>query len=113
MFWLVLIYEYQTFLYLALFPLYGNKVLNCPWIFFFFGTDDMDPVTKALVCQKAEHTFAMMPCGIMDQFISVMGKEGHALLIDCRSECGNSHFLVISSIYLRREIMSTQISYLI
>ena len=42
-------------------------------------------VAKALVCQKAEHTFAGMPCGIMDQFISVMGKEGHALLIDCRS----------------------------
>ncbi|XP_062979297.1 galactokinase [Elgaria multicarinata webbii] len=47
--------------------------------------DDGDPVAKALVCQKAEHTFAMMPCGIMDQFISVMGKEGHALLLDCRS----------------------------
>ncbi|KAJ7316031.1 hypothetical protein JRQ81_002193 [Phrynocephalus forsythii] len=47
--------------------------------------DDRDLVSKALVCQKAEHTFAMMPCGIMDQFISVMGKEGHALLIDCRS----------------------------
>ncbi|KAI0210734.1 Galactokinase [Lamellibrachia satsuma] len=40
---------------------------------------------KALDCQKAEHTFAGMPCGIMDQFISVMGKTGHALLIDCRS----------------------------
>ena len=39
---------------------------------------------KALACQKAEHTFPGMPCGIMDQFISVMGKEGHALLIDCR-----------------------------
>lgn len=26
-----------------------------------------------------------MPCGIMDQFISVMGKKDHALLIDCRS----------------------------
>ena len=39
---------------------------------------------KALACQKAEHQFAGMPCGIMDQFISVMGKEGHALLIDCR-----------------------------
>ncbi|XP_044734513.1 galactokinase-like isoform X2 [Chrysoperla carnea] len=38
---------------------------------------------KALICQKAEHEFAGMPCGIMDQFISVMGKEGHALLIDC------------------------------
>ncbi|KAJ7427465.1 Galactokinase [Willisornis vidua] len=47
--------------------------------------DDGDLVAKALVCQKAEHTFAGMPCGIMDQFISVMGKEGHALLIDCRS----------------------------
>ncbi|KAK3909424.1 Galactokinase [Frankliniella fusca] len=40
---------------------------------------------KALVCQKAEHEFAGMPCGIMDQFISVMGKQGNALLIDCRS----------------------------
>lgn len=49
------------------------------------GTDDGDLVAKALACQKAEHTFAGMPCGIMDQFISVMGREGHALLIDCRS----------------------------
>lgn len=47
--------------------------------------DDGDLVAKALACQKAEHTFAGMPCGIMDQFISVMGKEGHVLLIDCRS----------------------------
>ncbi|NWY94607.1 GALK1 Galactokinase, partial [Loxia curvirostra] len=47
--------------------------------------DKGDLVAKALACQKAEHTFAGMPCGIMDQFISVMGKEGHALLIDCRS----------------------------
>ncbi|XP_041265265.1 galactokinase [Onychostruthus taczanowskii] len=47
--------------------------------------DDGDLVAKALACQKAEHTFAGMPCGIMDQFISVMGQEGHALLIDCRS----------------------------
>lgn len=39
---------------------------------------------KILRCQKAEHEFAGMPCGIMDQFISVMGKAGHALLIDCR-----------------------------
>jgi galactokinase len=38
-----------------------------------------------MVCQKAEHMFAGVPCGIMDQFISVMGIEGHALLIDCKS----------------------------
>ncbi|XP_063240981.1 galactokinase-like isoform X2 [Bacillus rossius redtenbacheri] len=43
------------------------------------------PTDKALACQKAEHEFAGMPCGIMDQFISVLGKKGNALLIDCRS----------------------------
>ncbi len=45
----------------------------------------LDPVEKALLCQKAEHEFAGMPCGIMDQFISVMGRENHLLLLDCRS----------------------------
>lgn len=40
---------------------------------------------KALACQKAEHDFANMPCGIMDQFICTLGKRGAALLIDCRS----------------------------
>jgi galactokinase len=47
---------------------------------------------KAFLCQKAEHDFANMPCGIMDQSISVMGKEGHALLLDCRygyQNCGS------------------------
>jgi galactokinase len=40
---------------------------------------------KALACQAAEHSHAGMPCGIMDQFISVMGTQGAALLIDCKS----------------------------
>ena len=41
-------------------------------------------IQKALRCQKAEHTFAGTPCGIMDQYISAMGKAGNLLLIDCR-----------------------------
>jgi galactokinase len=45
----------------------------------------MDPVKKALLCQKAEHDYAGMPCGIMDQFISALGQEGQILLLDCRS----------------------------
>ncbi len=45
----------------------------------------LDPVEKALLCQKAEHEFAGVPCGIMNQFISVMGRENHLLLLDCRS----------------------------
>lgn len=43
------------------------------------------PSDKALICQKAEHTFANMPCGIMDQLISVCGQRNRALLIDCRN----------------------------
>ncbi|MBC8448341.1 MAG: galactokinase [Chloroflexi bacterium] len=39
----------------------------------------------ALVCQQAEHEFAGVPCGIMDQFVSALGRRGHALLLDCRS----------------------------
>ncbi len=45
----------------------------------------LDLVEKALLCQKAEHEFAGMPCGIMDQFISIMGRENQVLLLDCRS----------------------------
>jgi galactokinase len=45
----------------------------------------LDPVEKALLCQKAEHDYAGMPCGIMDQFISVLGQKDHILLLDCRS----------------------------
>jgi galactokinase len=49
---------------------------------------DTPKVTKALRCQKAEHTFAGMPCGIMDQYVSAMGAHSRLLLIDCRSnEC--------------------------
>ncbi|CAG9786389.1 unnamed protein product [Diatraea saccharalis] len=43
------------------------------------------PIQKAKLCQKAEHEFPGMPCGIMDQYIAAMGKKDHALLIDCRS----------------------------
>jgi len=46
----------------------------------------LDPLDKILLCQKAEHTYAGVPCGIMDQFISALGRAGHALLLDCRSK---------------------------
>ena len=41
------------------------------------------PLAKA--AQRAENQFVGVNCGIMDQFISVLGQEGQALLIDCRS----------------------------
>jgi galactokinase len=45
----------------------------------------LDPVDKILLCQKAEHKFAGVPCGIMDQFISALARPGQVLLLDCRS----------------------------
>jgi len=39
----------------------------------------------AKLCQRAENDFVGARVGIMDQFISCLGKEGHALLLDCRS----------------------------
>ncbi len=44
----------------------------------------MDKVELASACQWAEHHYAGVPCGIMDQFISAMAEEGHAMLLDCR-----------------------------
>jgi galactokinase len=45
----------------------------------------LEPVEKALLCQRAEHEFAGVPCGIMDQFTSALAEENHLLLLDCRS----------------------------
>jgi galactokinase len=42
-------------------------------------------VEKALLCQEAEHRYAGVPCGIMDQFAVTCCRPGHALLLDCRS----------------------------
>ncbi len=38
-----------------------------------------------LISQKAEHHYAGVKCGIMDQYASMFGIENSALLLDCRS----------------------------
>ncbi len=45
----------------------------------------LDPVLMATLAQKAENEFVGVQCGIMDQFISMLGEEGHALFLDCRT----------------------------
>lgn len=45
----------------------------------------IDRLQLALIAQKAEHEFAGVMCGIMDQFASVFGKQGHVIRLDCRS----------------------------
>lgn len=39
----------------------------------------------ALIGQAAEHKFTGVKCGIMDQFASIMGREGHVMQLDCRT----------------------------
>jgi galactokinase len=48
--------------------------------------EPMNPVEKAKLCQRAEHEFANVPCGLMDQLASCLGKKEGALLIDCRDQ---------------------------
>jgi galactokinase len=49
---------------------------------FSFGIDKSKLI---LMAQKAEHEFAGVMCGIMDQFASTFGKDGHVMKLDCRS----------------------------
>uniref|UniRef100_A0A224XQA0 Putative galactokinase n=1 Tax=Panstrongylus lignarius TaxID=156445 RepID=A0A224XQA0_9HEMI len=70
---------------------------------------------KAFRCQKAEHDYADMPCGIMDQFISIMGEAGRALLLDCRSlavtmvpfQC-DSDVILITNSNVKHELSSSE-----
>jgi galactokinase len=39
----------------------------------------------AKLCRRAENEFVGAKVGIMDQFVSCMGKAGHAFFLDCRS----------------------------
>ena len=46
-------------------------------------TKEIDMIEMALLSQKAEHNFIGVKCGIMDQFASAMGKEDHAIYLNC------------------------------
>jgi galactokinase len=46
---------------------------------------NIDRVAMVGMAQKAEHEFAGVMCGIMDQFASMMGKESQVIKLDCRS----------------------------
>jgi galactokinase len=55
-----------------------------------FGLNEMFALGQskkdlALLSQKAEHEFAGVLCGIMDQFASVFGKKDHVIKLDCQS----------------------------
>ena len=51
----------------------------------FLNGREVAPIELAKLCQRSEHEFVGIPCGIMDQYISVFGREHSAVKIDCRS----------------------------
>lgn len=45
----------------------------------------LEPRDLMHFAQQAEHTFVGVQCGIMDQFANIMGREQHAIKLDCLS----------------------------
>ena len=52
-----------------------NEIFDC----------GLSRVELAQLCQRAEHDFPGVQCGIMDQFANMMGKQGEVILLDCRN----------------------------
>ncbi len=46
----------------------------------------LDALTRARVVHRGESAFVGVECGILDQFASALGREDHALRIDCRNQ---------------------------
>ena len=62
----------------------------------------------ARATQKAENDYVGMPCGIMDQSVSLMGRAGSALLLDCRDLSTESIPFDVASAGLELLIIDTQ-----
>ncbi len=70
---------------------------------------EMDRSRLALLCQKAEHDFAGVPVGIMDQTIVASAKTGHAMLLDCRDL--SRQFIAIEEKELRVVIVNSMVKH--
>ena len=65
----------------------SSAAIECATVFalnelFSFQLSKMDMIH---IAQKAEHTYAGVMCGIMDQFASMFGRKGCVMKLDCRS----------------------------
>ncbi|MBC7913749.1 MAG: galactokinase [Pyrinomonadaceae bacterium] len=43
-------------------------------------------IELAKIAQRAEHNYVGVHCGLMDQFASIFGKEGHLIKLNCTTE---------------------------
>jgi galactokinase len=65
----------------------SSAAVECATIFALNALFDLrlDKKTMTAFAQKAEHSFAGVRCGIMDQFAGMFGKKDHVIKLDCRS----------------------------
>ncbi|MEO7307965.1 MAG: galactokinase [Ferruginibacter sp.] len=65
----------------------SSAAVECAVIFALNTVFDLDlsRIQMVPLAQKAEHDFAGVNCGIMDQFASMFGKKNNAIKLDCRS----------------------------
>lgn len=62
----------------------------------------------ARATQRAENEYVGVPCGIMDQSVSIMGRAGSALLLDCRDLSTESIPFNVADAGLELLIIDTQ-----
>ena len=73
----------------------------------------IDPLELARLCQRAENEYVGVACGLMDQFASACGVEGHTLYFDTRSLARRAvplpagYAIVIADSGVRRSLSSS------
>ena len=63
----------------------SSAALEISAAFALLGSHQMERLNIARLGQRSEIEFVGIPCGIMDQYAAVFGREGAAIQIDCRS----------------------------
>lgn len=94
----------------------SSAALECvaATVFEALGGWHLDPVRKALLCQRAENHFVGVNCGILDQYTSCAGKAGCALMLDCRDlsstpvQLADGIQVVICDTHSKRELAGSE-----
>lgn len=75
----------------------------------------IEPVKMALLCQQAENNFVGVACGIMDQYVSRLGRKDNVLFIDCRTNNyelipfrDSNYQIVICDSKIRRDLINSE-----
>lgn len=74
---------------------------------------EIDPMDLAYIGKSAENDFVGVQCGIMDQFVSALGRHNHALFIDCRTKeydhipLNPDFSIVVANTAVKRELASS------